>query len=69
MLVLSRKKSQSIQIDSMIQITVVSISRGRVKLGISAPDDVRIMRHELIDCIPIPAVLPEKSLPRHAEAL
>jgi carbon storage regulator len=69
MLVLSRKMSQSIQIDSMIQITVVSISRGRVKLGISAPDNVRIMRHELIDRIPIPTVPPEKSLPQDAKVL
>jgi carbon storage regulator len=69
MLVLSRKKSQSIQIDSAIQITVVSISRGRVKLGISAPDDVRIIRHELIDCVPVPPETPEKSLPQPAKVL
>ena len=48
MLVLSRKASESVQIDSTIQVTVVSIRKGRVKLGISAPDSVRIVRNELI---------------------
>ncbi len=48
MLVLSRKRNQAIQIDSMIQITVISMSQGRVKLGITAPDHVRIVRDELI---------------------
>jgi carbon storage regulator CsrA len=48
MLVLSRKQSQSIQIDSSIQITVISVSQGRVKLGITAPDHVRIVRNELL---------------------
>lgn len=47
MLVLSRKPSESVYIDSKIQITVVSISKGRVKLGFNAPDDVRILRSEL----------------------
>jgi carbon storage regulator len=48
MLVLSRKQSESIQIDADIRVTVVSIGRERVKLGFSAPDDVRIVRRELI---------------------
>jgi carbon storage regulator len=52
MLVLSRKKSESLQIDAEIQVTVISISKGRVKLGISAPDHVRIIRHELTGCSP-----------------
>ena len=47
MLVLSRKQSESVQIDLEIRVTVVSIGKGRVKLGISAPDHVRIVRHEL----------------------
>ncbi len=48
MLVLSRKQSESIQIDADIRVTVVSIGRERVKLGFSAPDDVRIVRRELV---------------------
>ena len=68
MLVLSRKKSQSVLIDSLIQITVVSISRGRVKLGISAPDHVRIVRQELIDCSPATAATQEVTLSQRVEA-
>ena len=49
MLVLSRKQCESVLIDAEIQVTVVSIGRGRVKLGIVAPDHVRIVRQELID--------------------
>ena len=50
MLVLTRKKNESLQIDSEICVTVISIARGRVKLGISAPDHVRIIRNELLTC-------------------
>jgi carbon storage regulator len=50
MLVLSRKSGESIQIDSNIRVVVVSVSNGRAKLGIEAPDSVRILRTELEDC-------------------
>ena len=52
MLVLSRKKRESVLIGSTIQVTVVSIGKRHVKLGISAPNHVRIIRNELIDCGP-----------------
>jgi carbon storage regulator len=47
MLVLSRKPNQGVCIGDHIHITVLSIERGRVKLGIEAPDEVRIDRDEL----------------------
>jgi carbon storage regulator len=47
MLVLSRKPHQGVCIGDHIHITVLSIERGRVKLGIEAPDEVRIDRDEL----------------------
>jgi len=47
MLVLSRKEDQSIEIGKEIVITVLSIDGGRVRLGISAPPDVKIRREEL----------------------
>ena len=47
MLVLSRKPGESIVINSNIEVTVISIGKGRVKIGISAPDDLRILRSEL----------------------
>ena len=49
MLVLSRKPSESVQIDSTIQVTILAIGKGRVKLGIRAPNHVSIVRNELID--------------------
>ena len=47
MLVLSRKKDQSIVIDGGIEIQVLQLKGGTVKIGISAPDDVRIVGGEL----------------------
>jgi carbon storage regulator CsrA len=45
MLVLSRKKQQQILIPGLdIRITVLSISAGRVQLGIEAPRGIEITR-------------------------
>ena len=49
MLVLSRRQNESVQIGSTIQVTVLSVSKGRVKLGFDAPDHIRIIRNELIN--------------------
>lgn len=48
MLVLSRRTEESIAIGNDTTITVVSINGGKVKLGIQAPDDVRVLRTELL---------------------
>jgi carbon storage regulator len=47
MLVLSRKVQEGIWVGGNVYITVLSISRGRVKLGIDAPADVHVERSEL----------------------
>ena len=47
MLVLTRKKSETIRIGENIVVTVVQTGHGRVKLGIEAPADVRVLRGEL----------------------
>ncbi len=52
MLILVRKIRESIQIDGGISIQVLSVERDRVKLGISAPDNVKVMRQELLDADP-----------------
>ena len=69
MLVLSRKEGESVQIDSTIQVTVVSINKGRVKLGISAPDHVNIVRDELIGREPSTAVMQEEAWSRQLNDL
>ena len=47
MLVLSRKMSETIQIGDSISIKVTQVVGGRVRLGITAPKDVQIVRGEL----------------------
>jgi carbon storage regulator len=49
MLVLSRKLNESIIIDGDIRITIVGIRGNHVRVGIEAPDSVRIIREELQD--------------------
>ena len=47
MLVLSRKPSEKIVIGNGITLTVVEVKRNHVRLGIDAPDQVRILRAEI----------------------
>jgi carbon storage regulator len=49
MLVLSRKTNESVTFDGDIEIKVISVHGGRVKLGITAPDSVGIVRTELLE--------------------
>ena len=48
MLVLSRKIGESVVIGEGITVTVTRINGNRVTLGITAPDDVRVLRSELM---------------------
>jgi carbon storage regulator len=47
MLVLSRKPDESVWIDDDIEVVVISMSQGKVKLGFRAPLERRIVRAEL----------------------
>ena len=49
MLVVTRKTEESVIIADNIEITVLEVARDRVKLGISAPKDIKIIRNELRD--------------------
>lgn len=51
MLALTRKRGQRIMIGEGIVLTVLSVNRGRIRLGIEAPAHVPIRRGEL-DVIP-----------------
>ena len=55
MLILVRKVQQGIWIEGDIWVRVLSVDRDRVKLGITAPDDVKVMRQELFDDEPAAA--------------
>ena len=61
MLVLSRKRDEQIVIGDNIIITVVDIRGDKVRLGVEAPADVPVHRHEVyaalrnLDCTPAKA--------------
>lgn len=48
MLVLRRKVGESIVLAGVINISVLAVEGERVKIGISAPPDVTIVREELL---------------------
>lgn len=48
MLVLTRKVNEEILIGDNIRIKVVDIGAGRIRLGISAPRDITVLRDEVI---------------------
>lgn len=51
MLVLSRKKNESIVINNDITITVIEIRGDKVRLGVEAPRNVPVHRQEVYDII------------------
>jgi len=51
MLVLSRKKNESIIINDDITIVVVEIRGDKVRLGIEAPKEVPVHRNEVYEAI------------------
>lgn len=53
MLILSRKIGETIIIDENIEVCIMESSNGIVKLGISAPKNVKVLRKELINEVKI----------------
>lgn len=49
MLIITRKKGESIMIGDDIEITISKIDDGSVKIGIEAPRNVNILRKELYE--------------------
>lgn len=51
MLVLSRKKNESVVINNDITVTIVEIRGDKVRLGVEAPKEVPVHRREVYDAI------------------
>lgn len=51
MLIITRKKGESLMIGDDIEITISKIEDGSVKIGINAPKDVTILRKELYEAV------------------
>lgn len=51
MLVLSRKKDESIVIDDNVIVTIIEVRGDKVRLGIQAPRDVAVHRKEVLEAI------------------
>lgn len=52
MLILTRKKNETIHIGDGISVTVIRVSGNKVRLGVTAPRELRVMRIELEDAQP-----------------
>ena len=64
MLVLSRKKNESIVINDDISIVVVEIRGDKVRLGVDAPKEIPVHRREVYDAIKKSVETHNQSVPR-----
>lgn len=51
MLVLSRKRNESVIINDNIVVTVIDVRGDKVRIGIEAPRDVSVHRQEVLEAI------------------
>jgi carbon storage regulator len=51
MLVFTRKKGESLVIGNEIEVTILSVGSGYVKVGITAPRHISVHRHEVFEAI------------------
>lgn len=68
MLVLSRKKNESIVINDDITIVVVEIRGDKVRLGVEAPKEVPVHRREVFEAIRRGEANKDKDRPKDAAA-
>ncbi len=51
MLILSRKTNEKICIGENITLTIIEVRGDQVKIGVDAPKDVKVFRHEVFQAI------------------
>jgi carbon storage regulator len=51
MLILSRRPGESVTIGDDVIVTVVSVSGNQIRLGITAPREVRVLREEIYNAM------------------
>lgn len=51
MLVMTRKKNESIIINEEIEIVILECDHQRVKIGVQAPKSMKIMRKEVLEAV------------------
>jgi carbon storage regulator len=51
MLVFTRKKGESLVIGNEIEVTILSVGSGNVKVGITAPRHISVHRNEVFEAI------------------
>lgn len=51
MLILSRKTNEKICIGDNITLTIIEVRGDQVKIGVDAPKDVKVFRHEVFQAI------------------
>jgi carbon storage regulator len=49
MLILARQKDEAVMIGNNIEIKIVEVKGGKVRLGISAPSDIPVHRKEVFE--------------------
>ena len=64
MLVLTRKRNESIMIGDAVEVTIVDIRGDKVRLGITAPAEIAVHRKEVYEAIKREGERPPKPYPR-----
>jgi carbon storage regulator len=67
MLVLTRKTNQSIMIGDAVEVSVLAVSRDKIRLGITAPRDVPVFRKEVYLSIQEEQVSADKAATKQVE--
>ncbi|MFM8399283.1 MAG: carbon storage regulator [Pirellula sp.] len=67
MLILTRKESERIYLGDDIVLTIVRVGTDKVRIGVEAPSDVRVLRLELSESDSAPTIDGELDRPRRLE--